>query len=534
MQQKIKGYFDVAKSWWASLSKKIKSMFAGILAVMLIALAIVLYLNFNKEYSVLFTGLNNTDVTQVVSYLSSNGVTDYKIEGDDTVLVLKEDEARLKAELLIQGYPNSGYGYSTYLDNVSALTTETERETLFLISLQEQMASVIEYFDGVKDANVMIEPGSDNTYVLDSANKTDATAAVIVEMENGHNLSEQYAQAIRQLISHSVEGLEISNVSISDTYGNTYSELDSSFADIENVSELKLQLEERTNNSIKTNIMTVLEPLFGRENIRISVNSVVNVDRSFADSTDYSIEEWQEDGKGIIGQIIYDQEIVRDSETAGGIVGTEENADINDYVEDGIPIDGSESVIHNSGETNYAVDQTNEQVERLAGKIEDVMVSVTINHTAAGSIDEDMLYPHIARAAGISDENQADKINVFIAPFFQEEGDSEVTLPDGTQLEGWMLYAVIGAAAFVILLIIIIIIVASVKRKKRKKREAQEAILQAEQAHLGASVAEWSEVMGDNQPQSNDVIVRNEVRKFAKDHPEVAAQMLKNWLREVK
>lgn len=52
--------------------------------------------------------------------------------------------------------------------------------------------------------------------------------------------------------------------------------------------------------------MQVLIPLFGEENIRVSVNSIVNMDRTYTDSTNYSGEE---DGEGIIGDRVFEQEI---------------------------------------------------------------------------------------------------------------------------------------------------------------------------------------------------------------------------------
>ena len=109
-------------------------------------IALVLAVSLNQPYTVLFTGLNQTDLTAIVSYLSDNGVTDYQIQGEDTVLVPESQEEQLKAALLIEGYPNSGSGYSMYLDHVSSLTTESERSQLALYDLQDRLAGVIRKF----------------------------------------------------------------------------------------------------------------------------------------------------------------------------------------------------------------------------------------------------------------------------------------------------------------------------------------------------------------------------------------------------
>lgn len=60
-------------------------------------------------YTTLFTGLNQTELNEIVSYLSEQGMADYRIEGSDTILVPAEQEVRLKAALAQQGYPKSGF-----------------------------------------------------------------------------------------------------------------------------------------------------------------------------------------------------------------------------------------------------------------------------------------------------------------------------------------------------------------------------------------------------------------------------------------
>ena len=242
MQERVKGYLDKIKQWWKAVNKKAKVLLVGGLFAVLAAIAIVVLVNVNQPYTVLFTGLNQTELTTIVSYLSDNGVTNYRIQKEDTILVPKNQEAQLKADLILQGYPSSGFAYSTYLDNVGSLTTESERNTLFLYELQDRIAAVIRCFDHVKDAYVNIAQGEDHTYVLDSGNVIEATASVTVTMEPGTMLSDGQVEAIRNLVSKSVQGLEIENVAIGDAQGNTYSAGDV-FGDIQDVSALKLKLD---------------------------------------------------------------------------------------------------------------------------------------------------------------------------------------------------------------------------------------------------------------------------------------------------
>lgn len=115
----------------------------------------------------------------------------------------------------------------------------------------------------MENASVLLTPGEDHTYVLDSGAQVDATAAVQVTMEDGKTLNENQVRAIRSLVSHGLSGLNVENVEITDTYGNTYS-ADSDFTDVQDASQLKLELEEQYNNLIRTRVMQVLRHCTGR------------------------------------------------------------------------------------------------------------------------------------------------------------------------------------------------------------------------------------------------------------------------------
>ena len=133
-----------------------------------------------------------------------------------------------------------------YLDHVSSLTTESERSQLALYDLQDRLAGVIRNFSSVRDAAVFITPGEDHTYVLDSGNVVEARATVIVTMEEGASLTDGQVKAIRNAVSHAVQGLSIDAVAIEDQFGNNYTAQDG-ITDVQDISALKMRLEEQTN-----------------------------------------------------------------------------------------------------------------------------------------------------------------------------------------------------------------------------------------------------------------------------------------------
>lgn len=533
VQEKVKGVLEGIKQRWSAIKKRTKILMGVGLGVVLVAIAVVVAINLNQPYTTLFTGLNQSEMSEIITYLSDSGVSDYKIQGSDTILVPQNQEAQLKAALLQQGYPSQGFAYSTYLENVGSLTTEAERNTLFLYELQDRIAATVRCFDGVRDATVNIVQAEDNTYVLDSSNLVTATATVTVTMEDGKTLTDGQVEAIRNLVSHSVKGLEIDNVSIQDTLGNNYT-LNDSFGEIQDASALKLKLEQQLNNYIRTQVAQQLTPLFGADNFSISVNSTVDVDRTYTDSTDYNMEDWaadgSTDGRGIIGKEIYNGEIVRgDDQTTGGAVGTGTNADLNTYVTEQVQPNGDETYVGTSGEKDYLTDTTKTQVEHVAGTVSDVMVAVTINSAVAGQLDENDLYPQIARAAGIGTDVQQDKISILISPFYEAPA---TPAPVVEGLPNWVVYAAIGGAALFLVLLIVILLILRAGKKRRQRLAAAQAAAMAEQGQAVTLQAEpaGADIMEMQTEKSMEL--RKEVRKFAEDNPEIAAQMVKNWLRE--
>ncbi len=526
MGDKVKKAVSNVGQRWKSASRKTKGILGGAILAVLVVLAVVLVVASNRPYATLFADLSQSDLSAILTYLSDNGITQYKVE-DDTILVPEDQEAALKAKVLQAGYPSSGYGYDTYFDHVGSLTTESERNQLTIYALQDRMQAVIRNFDGVKDAVVFLTPGEDHTYVLDSSNKVDASATVTVTMEDGKTLTDNQVKAIRNLVSNGLAGLNVENISIEDTLGNPYTSSDD-FTDVQDASELKLKLEEQWNNSIRTRVMQTLLPIYGEGNVQVSVNTVVDVDRTYTDSTDYSLEDWAQ-GKddGIIGTQVWDDEIVRDTDTNddGGVAGTSSNADLNTYVTEQVQPNGDEKVISSSGQTDRLVDTEKQQVEHVAGYISDVMVSVTINQDAAEGVNEDSLYPHVARAAGISEADQQSKISILIAPFYQEESSN---LPVPQQMPPWVLYAAIGGGVLFLLLLLLMLLFHRRRVKKRQAAAAQEngPLFM----NTPAEAPQQADIMEMKTEKSMEL--RRDVRKFAEDNPEIAAQMVKNWLRE--
>lgn len=547
---------DKAKALWGKVLERLKKIskkiyIAAAAALVVLAVILVVVLN-NKPYAPLVTGVSMDEMSSVLQLLDTWGVRDYKVEDGDTVLVPESQQHQLQARVLMENVFQSGQG--KYYESLSALSTNQERNLAVLKDLQEDLRATIRCFENVKDASVNLTPGEDRGYILDSGNVVNATAAIRVTMQDSKKLTTQQAAAIRELVSNSLQGLEVSRVSLTDTYGNTYS--GGSLTADSDASALKMQLEEEQSNKIRTQVMQVLAPAFGEDNVDVAVNCVVEVGNVTEDRVDVYLPEYAENGetngRGIIGSLIYQWSYNRDGdETVGGVVGAESNSnlpnqDFSQYVENTPNLDGTESAADASGQIDYDNSRSEKHIVTTAGYLKDCSVAVSVNSTTAGNVDTAEWQQHVARAAGIYGEIDEEtgleildgRISVISYPFFREEPPAPVPGILDIEIAGIPLWVLIAAAGGLLLFIILLVIILLARRRRRKRLEAEEAEAEANEVDaLLAAVGLGGQATDDNGADVMEIQteqsmqLRKDIRQFASENPEIAAQMVRNWLR---
>ena len=205
-------------------------------------------------------------------------------------------------------------------------------------------------------------------------------------------------------------------------------------------------------------------------------------------------------------------------------MGTPENADLPTYIEPGLEVDGSEQYLSTNGQIDYDNPRSETHTERMAGYITDCMVSVSINSTTAGNVDVESVRAHVARASGISDEMAGEKISILSTAFYNPAPVLDVG--NGKQIEMWMIYAAAGGLALFLVLLILILII----RRRRKKRALELELQDGEfMAQIPVPVAAGADIMTVQSEKSMEL--RKDIRQFADDNPEIAAQLVKSWLR---
>ena len=377
---KLKGLWEKVKDFFKNMSKKLRIILAAALAVILIAVVVTaVLLSGNDSYTALYQDMTPSEIQEVTTYLQNSGFTDYQVVSG-TVMVPDAQYASLIAQLAQQGYPKDGSLYGSYWDHVGSMSTNSERQTAYLIATQEKLETNIRTMANVVDASVQITPGESRTYVLEDIS-TQTSAYVKVSMRSGQTLTEQQADGIRQMVSKAWSGMTIDDVAIVDDIGNTYS--GGSEATASDSLELQRILEERTANRIRTQVKHVLDGLYGEDNVQVAVGVQVDVSRRYTESTYYHQPDGSYENGGLIGHELGYYALTRDGyQLVGGVPGTSTDSDLPTYVEDLAQDPQDNDGVTSSYERDNKIDETKEQIEFLAPTVSDVSIAVTINADA--------------------------------------------------------------------------------------------------------------------------------------------------------
>ncbi len=513
-----------------------KIIIAGVVILIVGAVAIALILN-NRPYETLFTGLSQEEAQQITQKLQEDGI-DFKYNGDSEILVKKDVLDQTKAALVQEGYPKNGFTYDIFRNNAGMMTTDSDKNTYKLYELQDRIGATIRSFDGVKDAKVTIALGEQSKYVLSDDEGENSSASVVVTMEGGGSPTTEQVSGIQRLVAKSVPDMELSEVVVLDGNGNDVSvEVDGGTASGGNSSDAE-EIAQVVENQIANNVMKVLGPIYGQQNVRVSARAQINMENLMRETIRYSTPEKidEEDKTGIVSNENRYVERAGGGDTAGGVAGAETNADTAEYNTDSD--DDDNGAYSESISREYLVDQIKEQGQVSPGALDDLTVSVAINGEGYGSLQERQLLSLVGNAAGIAAADQRDKIAIVSAPFNDgtNDGDEEELSGFARLVAGipfWVF--IVGAVLLAVLLGLVILLMI----RRRKKAEEQER-LEMEEAEAAAALA--AESAGEDIPEfdlneelqeiKNDrgMELKRSIREFAEQNPEISAQLIKNWL----
>jgi len=244
----------------------------GLLLVVVTVTMVALSGERKDDYKVLFSNINDKDGAAIVAALEQMKVPHRFTEGGGAIMVPgdKVYDARLK--LAGQGLPKAGNVGFEVLENQKLGTSQFVEQVNYQRALESELSNSIRTLAQVREARVHLAIPKTSAFLRDQPKPT---ASVVLSLHPGRVVDEQQVTAITHLVSSSVPQLMPSMVTVVDSDGgllapnpnrNGASGMDA--AQVKYVAEVE--------NQVARRIVTILEPVTGRDNVRAQV--AVDVD----------------------------------------------------------------------------------------------------------------------------------------------------------------------------------------------------------------------------------------------------------------
>lgn len=549
MNEQLSKVIDPMKTFWGNLSKKNKTaFFITLAAIVVLAAGLVVWLN-TPKYVILYPGMDREEAIEVMASLDERSVT-FK-EENGTILVPADKENSLRMDLSNEGHPRTAPNYDFFLNNTDIMSTDSQKKVIEKYQLNQRLESVIKTIDDVKNATVTITVPENDGYVLSAkdVDKQVATAGVTLTMNGGKELSTSQVSAIKRLVAKSVPNMSEDGVAVIDTA--TGNEMMSNDMTQMNVSQFKQTIENSIEKDVVDKIQKVINPFFGNENIRISAKSNVDINKKVQEITTYQPSQ---DNRGVISEEQRNSEGEKNGVAAEGIPGTDTNTT---PTYPGVTADENTLYIKNNDSYKYLVDQVKEQVQKDSGELVDLTVSVAINQATITPEKKTELQRLIANAAAVP----VDKVIIYNDNFapITEPTDTTTDLtnnPKNIFLDQtfWILF--IPLISLFLILILILAIIAKVRKRRikyllgeksaRNKNSKMNAMgkngdeyEENDEDAIGfgnrqAPITPLNYNLGDdinNLAETKEQALKKQLKGFANQNPEIAAQLIRNWLR---
>lgn len=358
---------------------------------------------------ILYSSLSDTERGQVVEALEGAGI-DYAIDNGTGIISVPEDDLyRARMTVASDGAlaaPESG---SAMLDSMPLGVSRTlEGERLRLARERELMLTIKE-IDGIEAVRVHLATPERSVFVRKN---TAPSASVLIRLAKGRSLSKSQVDAIVNLVSGSVPGLEEDAVRVVDQNGRL---LSAKTDDVAGGLALRRDFESK----LQSQLAGLLLPLLGEGNFSTEVQVELNRAESTSARESY-------DKEGVVKSETESSASRRRAGSAGGVPGVLANTPPPPTaLEKGAPrgtksTEGTEQGdSESSARRDYALGREVSVTSSRPGGIERISVAVVVNEEALKRIapaDEEKIKSLVEAAAGI-DPNRGDQATVVVGKF---------------------------------------------------------------------------------------------------------------------
>lgn len=512
--EKVKGLLEKFKSQ----NKKIKIAIIISIVAVLIAMMSAIFYSSSDKYQVLFSDLDATDAQTVINTLNESKV-DTKIDSNtNTIWVPKDQVDKLRLELA----PNLTSGSKGYelMDSGSSFGMTDEEFKVKKVRMQQgELEKTIKSFPQVEEARVHITEATNSVFAKDSE---PGKAAVYLKIKKGTTINEEQVKAIVALVSGSTENIPRENIDVIDGDMNLLTkDINTDGTELASSGAISKQqdAEKAYEDKLQKAIVSLLEPIVGRDKVRATVN--VNLDFDSKQKTQTVIDP---------NKVIISQENSKESSTSG----TEEAgaSPVDNNMTNEITENNENSTSSKEEQrTNYEVGKSESKVISAPGEVKRLTASVVVD----GNLDDvtrQTLENAVGNAIGL-DTLRGDQVSVLGMEFDTSDQQAAKAAVDAMNAEAEAaskneMMIIAGAVGALLLGLIIFLLV---RRRKNKKVEDEQLLNTLIDDSI---IPKEPETFAPIEFESNNKKshLENEIKKYAMEKPDQVVEIIKSWLVE--
>ena len=269
-----------------------------------------------RDFKVLYSGLAPEDAGAVLAKVRENGVEFRLAEGGSSIMVPSGKVAELRLQLAAAGIPKSGRIGFELFDKTNFSATDFTEQINYHRALEGELERSVMSLSEVEVARVHVTFAKDSVF---TESQQPAKASILVKLRPGAKLTAQNVQAICNLTSSAVEGLQPEAVSVVDMHGNVLNRpRKGGGPDSPEASEASLDFRQKVEHDLLAKVDATLEPLLGAGRYRAGVNV----------ECDFSSGEQSEETFDPTKSVMVTSQKTEDSSggsTASGVPGTASN-----------------------------------------------------------------------------------------------------------------------------------------------------------------------------------------------------------------
>ena len=261
------------KQRFQALSLNQRIMFGlGLLVIAALLVFSALSTRSQQGYRVLYSNVSDSDGAAIIASLQQMNVPYQFTEGGGAIMVPQSAVYETRLRLAGQGLPKGGNVGFELLENQKFGTSQFVERINYLRGLEGELARSISSLGQVKSARVHLAVPKQTAFVREQEHPS---ASVVVKLHAGRVLDPAQVAAISRLVSSSVPGMQVQDVSIMDADGGIVSPNPMRQAGLD-ASQIKYTAE--LESALTRRLAVILEPLAGKDGFRAEVTVDMDFD----------------------------------------------------------------------------------------------------------------------------------------------------------------------------------------------------------------------------------------------------------------